>query len=440
MKERKDTLLGHLAESDGVDPLQQPPLAKHLKMASNPFLFFRGSASLFYRDLLSKEFVLPETLFELPLTYVMGDCHLSNFGFFTEEGSHGDSVIFALNDFDDACMGHAIWDLSRFVVSLFLAVDYAQGVQGGSYQSDKDVKGKLAVDKRHGESAASAFLHAYMETCNNLISGGIDYHNALEQFEPDHILFKRFKKARSRSSKGFEFWSDSMIARSVDMLDHPMSFKHLPERYQRLEESEYREIEACLAPYVDDQILDIVARVGAGTGSNHLCRYYLLVGPSSATELQLDLCHIVEVKQQKQAAPLSYFSSLSAINQLNPAHLTVNSQRRMQRKPDLVLDELVWRGHHWLVRSRHHAKVGIKPQHVCFGKKNTIKNGFVQYAATCGEALALSHSRGDRRSYLFEEAVVERLPSQTDELITSCVNYAQKVIKDWELLKSSLGA
>ncbi|MEC9062539.1 MAG: DUF2252 family protein, partial [Pseudomonadota bacterium] len=82
-------------------------LAKHAKMEASPFVFYRGSAQLFYADIKAGLINFPRECETVPLTSVMGDCHTSNFGFLTEEGSHGDTVIFSPNDFDDACVGKA---------------------------------------------------------------------------------------------------------------------------------------------------------------------------------------------------------------------------------------------------------------------------------------------------------------------------------------------
>ncbi len=119
---RIQALIAEFSRTDGVDPSRQW-LGKHQKMAGSAFRFLRGSSGLFYADIASGLLPLPDSLTRWPVTTVMGDCHLSNFGFFTEEGSSGSEVIFAPNDFDDACIGHAVWDLSRFAVSLLLAVD-----------------------------------------------------------------------------------------------------------------------------------------------------------------------------------------------------------------------------------------------------------------------------------------------------------------------------
>ena len=295
---RQNLIRAELLRVDGADPGAWAPSPKHRKMAASPLRFLRGSAQLYYADLANGTLQLPQALLaRVPTTAVMGDCHVSNFGFLTEEGSHGDAVVFCPNDYDDACMGHAVWDLARYIASLVL-------------------------------------------------------------------------------------------------------------------------------------------RLGAGTGSVDLERFYLLVGPEDfAGDGDLPLCHVVEVKQQRRASPLYHFPDLRPENRLNPAHLTVDCQRLMQRSPDMVLDEAVWEGKHWLVRSRHHARVGIAPEDVALAKKKPGK-GLTAYAGACGEALALAHARGDRRSTRFEAAMARVLAEETDALLDAAGGYAARLIADRQLLKA----
>lgn len=199
-------------------------------------------------------------------------------------------------------------------------------------------------------------------------------------------------------------------------------------------------MESGFRPYVSDDILDIVTRQGAGTGSLNMQRYYLLVGPKHIySEQDLALCHVVEAKQQRDAAPLYFFPDLSPVNRLNAAHLTVDCQRLMQRRPDLVLDEHYWNGAHYLVRSLHHANVDVDPEDVCFAEKAPGEE-LAEYAEACGRTLALAHSRGDRRSFRFEQAVVNYLPKVMDELVQACVDYAEQQKTDCELLAGLLSS
>ncbi|MBD1583877.1 DUF2252 family protein [Pseudoalteromonas sp. S16_S37] len=425
-----------LTKIDGVQTIGT--LQKHVKMASSPFLFLRGSAALMYSDFAQNAISLPAPLFEIPLTCILGDCHTANFGFISEEGSHGDTIIFTPNDFDDACVGHAVWDLFRFITSLYLARHHAAEQQMNS--DDIKIRQKPLVNKEQVYEGAHAFLQSYLQTCQDSVDDKLTTQSALSSFDNEHILHKRWQKALQRKAGGAAFKTTSTLAKELDFATLPLAFKEDEQRFRRLNPQVYNDLIDTFSPYADDEILDVVERLSAGTGSHNLTRYYLLVGPQSAKmcEQAFHLCHIVEVKQQRLAAPLHYFTDLSPINRLNAAHLTVNCQRKMQRRPDIVLDDVYWQDKHWLVRSRHHARVGCDPEDFMLGKRAALKNGFIQYATSCGHTLALAHMRGDRRSTLFQQACVEKLKPHLDELITAAQRYAIVVQADQELLQALL--
>ena len=108
----------------------------------------------------------------------------------------------------------------------------------------------------------------------------------------------------------------------------------------------------------------------------------------------------------------------------------------MQRRPDLILDDAIWQDKHWLLRSRHHARVGIDSEHFMLGKRAAEKGGVIQYALSCGEALALAHMRGDRRSVDFQKAIVAILPQQQRGLINAANKYVRQVKSDCLTTKS----
>lgn len=434
MWEREQDLMDVMARVDGVAP--GSGLRKHQKMAISPFMMLRGASAVFYQDLASLQFRLPEEIERWPATMVMGDCHISNFGFISEEGSHGDDIIFAPNDFDDACVGMAGWDLLRFGVSVLLAADHCQGALEGRYRLSVPLGKNKVVTEAASSAALTAFLMAYRSTCQALVEQRLDYREVVQHFDSEHVLFKLEQKALKRQANGEDFTSKSSLAKAVDFLQRPLIFKDWPEKFKAVDGHTYRAIEKTFGPYVDDAILDIVERVGAGTGSVNMTRYYLLVGPEQIQhDRDFALCHIVEIKRQRAAAPLFEFEDLSPINLLSPAHLTVTCQRRMQRSPDLVLDDVSWRKGHWLVRSRHHARVGITPEDVCCGKR-AVANGLEDYASACGKVLALAHGRADRRSQRFEQAVMETPDAVWQALIELQQRYAQQVMEDWRWLST----
>ncbi len=438
---RRDQLRAELDRADGRDPAAHPAFPKHRVMAANPFSFFRGSAPLFYTDIAEGTLVLPPALLQRPpLTAVTGDCHVSNFGFITEQGSHGERVVFCPNDFDDACIGPAAWDLARYVVSLLLAAEYCRGVVSETYRSEEidRPKGLKAASADQAVRAGRAFLDAYRRTCKHCVEDADRYESAVEKLPRGHVLAPHWRKALKRAAGGRDFETRSALARDIEIQGGRPRFRRRPERFAPLEPARAEAVRDAFRPYVDDAILDLVQRLGAGTGSRHLERFYLLVGPADfAGTRDLPLCHLVEVKQQRPSAPLFRYPQISPVNRLEPAHLTVDCQRRMERRPDLVLDEALWEGRHWLVRSRHHARVGIAPEDIAITRKRPGKR-IRQYAAACGEALALAHARGDRRSTRFEAAMTAGLKAHAPALIESALRYAERVKADRALLAEML--
>jgi uncharacterized protein (DUF2252 family) len=98
---------------------------KLARMGLSPLAFLRGSAPLFYR-LLSEH---PE-LRDGPAGegWLCGDAHLENFGVFrtesekkTPEGRTEPTVVFDVNDFDEAVIGPFRYDVLRLATSMVLA-------------------------------------------------------------------------------------------------------------------------------------------------------------------------------------------------------------------------------------------------------------------------------------------------------------------------------
>ncbi|WP_395338314.1 DUF2252 family protein [Ningiella sp. W23] len=439
MNKRADFINTALKRVDGCEAGKGNP--KHLKMCSSPFVFFRGSAQIFYADLASGFLPSSNAFDKVPLTTIMGDCHTSNFGFFSEEGSFGEQLVFSLNDFDDACIGMAQWDLLRFLSSLCLVKSHCEPLVCSRSKSKPEnsepckYEGKALITNEQVKNAMNAFLDAYTEVLEQGLNRKSNKAHFLDQcfdsFALPSALQKRYKKAKKIHIGGEHFLSKSSLAKAVDVYAFPLRFKQGVDKYCRTG-FDADEIKNAFSPYFFDHILDVVMRKQSGTGSINMDRYYVLIGPEKATcEADLSLCHVVEIKQQREAAPIHYFKNLHHQNQLNPAHLTIKCQRRMQRKQDYVLDEAYYQKQHWLVRSRHHAKVGIDPEHIGIGDINVKQGGFGVYAAACGQELARAHCRGDRRSMDYEQAMMPASQEGRSQLISLASSYAQQVMNDW---------
>lgn len=440
---RLEVILAEIARVDDVDLSKGPVYGKHKDMAESPFAFFRGTVSLFYRDL--KDGTLPVEVRKKSLTRIQGDCHLENLGFLTEGGAWAgpDWVHFCPNDYDDAGVGHAEWDLIRYATSLFLAADRARCDDDGTYVN-------WPLDRLHdspafeaARGAAKRFFKRYRKACEAIVEDPTDCWDAVVcDFKSKHFLSKYEKKARDRAVHGDDFTSKSKLADAVDLESDVPRFKPKDGRLKPLTGPRADAVLEAFAPYVDDTICDIAIRLGAGLGARHADRYYLLVGPDEADRegedwrRLLELYHLVEVKEQRPPGFLAHFPDIDAANRMPWAHLVIDSQRLMQRHPDRVLDEVVWNDSHWLVRTRHHAKVSPDADELGDGD---LSDNLRDHAKASGTAVALAHGRSDKRSVRFEKHMEERLSKAAiGDLVDTAERYAVQVIHDWARLRRLL--
>src|SRR6476469_4387804 len=88
---------------------------KFRKMAADPFAFYRGSACVFYADVADRDDRWADE--RTSRVWIQGDLHAENFGTYMDGSG---LLIFDVNDFDEAFVGHFTWDLQRFAASIAL--------------------------------------------------------------------------------------------------------------------------------------------------------------------------------------------------------------------------------------------------------------------------------------------------------------------------------
>lgn len=87
---------------------------KYERMRRSDFAFFRGTAHLFWEDAAAQRNSIPDA----PAVWACGDLHLENFGSY--RGANG-LAYFDLNDFDEAAVAPATWELARLLASIYVA-------------------------------------------------------------------------------------------------------------------------------------------------------------------------------------------------------------------------------------------------------------------------------------------------------------------------------
>ncbi|BAH53804.1 DUF2252 domain-containing protein [Rhodococcus opacus] len=290
---------------------------KFRKMAANPFAFYRGSACLFYDDL--RTFDDPWADERTGRVWIHGDLHLENFG--TYMNSEG-TLVFDVNDFDEAYVGHFSWDLRRFVASLAL-----MGWQKALPESDV-------------RALAETYLRSYVEQVLQYV-----------REEADEAFALRLDNSRGAIH---DLLLSARLATRVSLLESVTVLEDYDRHFRRgrgvreLEEAERATVCEAVETYVDRvprskrstrpvfyRIKDVVGRKGFGIGSAGLPAYNVLIeGASQALENDI----VLSLKQGNVAAP-SRIVDESGVREYfeHEGHRTVVSQRALQVHTDPLL-------------------------------------------------------------------------------------------------------
>lgn len=332
--------------NQGRDP--QRLKIKYRKMRESAFAFLRGSCHLFY-DRLAQAGALDAA----PLTWVCGDLHFENFGCF--KGADG-LFRFDINDFDEAALAPASWDLVRMLTSLRV------GLNG----SDSDPAGHLCQD----------FLSAYSSALLSGQARGVELENA-------HGLVKKLLSSlRDRKRNAFLDERCHTLGKKRSL--RVDGNKALPASVAQGDA--VRQFMLGFAQTQSDpdffEVLDVARRI-AGTGSLGLERYVILVRGKGSPDKNylLDL---------KRAMPSSLTPQLPKDPAAWPsqAHRVVSLQRRAQAVAMPFLEPVQLAGQPYVLRALQPSEDRIAMTQAAQSPDN-----FTKLVETMGQLLAWSHLR-----------------------------------------------
>jgi uncharacterized protein (DUF2252 family) len=286
---------------------------KFRKMAQDPFSFYRGSACLFYADVANSEDRYADE--RTSRVWIHGDLHAENYGTYVNDAG---ILVFDVNDFDEAYLGHFTWDLKRMAASLSL-LGFVKAL------SDQTISEMIETYGKAYSEQVEAFHHGEEDEEFRLTLANTD--GALYDVLQEARLKTRWHMLESVTQvQGHErFFKESSAVRRLDddereaVLDAYRSYlETIPERKRQHS--------------VSYEVKDVVGRVGFGIGSAGLPAYNLLVeGRSQALENDV----VLSMKQGNIAAPsrvvdderiTSYFE--------HSGHRTAVSQRALQAHAD----------------------------------------------------------------------------------------------------------
>ena len=316
--ERSEVVVQTLVEA--FDPLMRAsPDAfrrKFRTMARDPFAFYRGSAALFYADIdtLADPWVNDDSA----RVWIQGDLHAENFGTYMDSDGR---LVFDVNDFDEAYLGHWTWDVQRFVASLALLC------------------WSKALPDAVIDDLVARFVRSYVDQVHHYVEVDDDTTWALTLETGRGAVLDALHRAK--------------MASRVDLLNSVTVVQQYHRRFaersgvRRLDQTEQALVTDAFANYVTTvpdgrvlgrvafDVLDLVGKSGFGIGSAGLPAYNVLI---EAYSQALDNDVVLTMKQGNIAAPSRIVNDerLTAAFE-HHGHRTAVSQRALQAHSDRFL-------------------------------------------------------------------------------------------------------
>jgi uncharacterized protein (DUF2252 family) len=309
-----DTLVEAFSDLMRADPAAFR--TKFRKMAADPFAFYRGSACLFYADMAERDDPWADE--RTGRVWIQGDLHAENFGTYMD----GDGVlIFDVNDFDEAYVGHFTWDVTRFAASLAL------------------LGWRKALSDEAITDLVRSYARSYLEQVRWFVDQADDRSFSLRLGTTDGAVAQVLQLAKLRTrvelldgiteTEGFDrVLRDGPGVRRLDDAERDAVL----DAYQRYLDSvpESKRLRG-----VSYEVKDVAGRSGFGIGSAGLPAYTLLIeGYNQA----LDNDVVLSMKQGNVAAPSRVVTDPELAGHFrHHGHRTVISQRALQAHADPLL-------------------------------------------------------------------------------------------------------
>ena len=285
---------------------------KFRNMSQNAFVFYRGTAHLFYQDLRKNAPIL-----NAPPVWMCGDLHLENFGSFK-----GDNRVayFDVNDFDESTLGSALIDPARLMTSIYVASDF------------------LRINKEERELLSKRFLETYAHT----ISKG--YIRYLEQESSKGIIKDFLKMVASRKLNAFIADRIENKKDKTQLIINNKTTLSVPKEIKNAVRLAIDTWAASTNKPEFYKIKDIAYRI-AGTGSLGIERYILLVNGNGKNDH-----YLLDVKEARPSAVETYLKTPPYPHFNSEAERVIELQKRIQPVPPALLSAINFNNKSFVIR------------------------------------------------------------------------------------------
>ena len=377
--------------------------SKFRKMAADPFAFYRGSACLFYADMATLQDRWSDE--RTSRVWIQGDLHAENFGTYMDGTGR---IVFDVNDFDEAYLGHLSWDLRRFVASFAL----------------------LAWRKALGDDVIAEllrnYLNAYLDQVEAFTRSDEDRSFALLRENTEGAVHDVILETTARTRLG-------LLDRLTVVEDHARRFADRA-RTRRLDDDERDRVLAALDRYretlptgqrrreVAFDVKDVVGSGGFGIGSAGLPAYnVLLEGYDQALENDV----VLSLKQGNVPAPSRIVDDPEIRRYFhNEGHRTSLSQRALQAHASQFLGYTEIDGVGFVVAELSPYELDLDWEDL------TEPEDIAPVMVQLGRATAKLHCVGDADSdhtlvpFQTEEAITAMIGDRREEFLADLIEFA----------------
>lgn len=398
---------------------------KMSKMAASPFAFYRGSAHLFYQDMVTR----PASSYCSGAgnqTWLNGDLHLQNMGGLRDASGN---FVFDTNDFDESYWGPYVWDLRRMAVSIVLAA------RENGLSSSNQVQ--LVRD----------YLDNYINKMSEFRGTDKELGYRLDTSNTSGVVKDTIQKSAGQSTSSF-------LAKSTQLVSGTRQFISAADLVA-LSAANYSAVQIAVNDYVNSiptakryassyyRVKDIRQKLGSGIGSLGRYRYYVLIeGPSSSQNDDI----ILQLKQEASSA-------VAIANAVNPSPMpawvydshqgqrAAKSMKANLSNTDALVGWTTLNGQPYLVREKSPYEADFDTTQL------TSYSSFSSAIAYFGKVTAKNHASSDKdydaalSPYSMDkeiDALISINPiGFKDEIVNFAVDYANQVQLDWQSFKTA---
>jgi len=389
------------------------------RMLADPFAFYRGSAAVMAADLAAS----PSSGIEI---MCCGDAHVSNFGMYAAPHR---SIVFDLNDFDEAAVAPAEWDVKRLITSAIIGGRHAgyptKAIRRCVEEALVGYQTSLQAMLENMDVVDRYYLRVEPERYVGKVSKGLL-----------GVIQKTTSRARTRTSARVFKQIMEIGAEGTPRLreEHPV-LQHVDEE---IEAPVVEAVQEYLAAVPADvalllshfRVTDVALRV-VGVGSvGSRCYLVVLVGPNG-TPL------ILQIKEATQSVLEEYggwrqpATLTAAIEAKGQGVRVTDGQRILQAMSDVFLGTTRKDGRDYYIRQFHDMKGTIETE-------GMSASTFGEYVSACAVLLARAHSQSANASILRGYAGTS--DTVHDAIAEWSYAYADKSLDDFHQLRAAAAA